>query len=252
MGALLPHLPLPLTHRLSRDLRCPPLLSLYGRLGKQQPLGARMRRSCLLASWSLPRSRCASAHLLSKAHTWANQSQIIGEQLPSQSSLPKLAKQTHCLFLGVTHTLASVQRTTREPLLQAQPPPPAAWSSSCAQLWLLTARSAAAAPRCQDLFRERAGGAKTRWAEEEEEEEGAHILEHRGNQAHLSIRLSPTALCIPASQMFNQSKCSLHLLTLLDTREVDLAPSRAKVYTRKKNSMDRNLKDIRSSSSFNF
>ena len=44
-------------------------------------------------------------------------------------------------------------------------------SSACAQLWLLTARSAAAAPRCQDLFRERAGGAKTRWAEEEEEEE---------------------------------------------------------------------------------
>ena len=218
MGALLPHLPLPLTHRLSRDLRCPPLLSLYGRLGKE-PLGARMRRSCLLASWSLPRSRCALAHLLSKAHTWANQSQIIGEQLPSQSSLPKLAKQTHCLFLGVTHTLASAQRTTREPLVQAQPPPllpkNVAWSSACAQLWLLTARSAAAAPRCQDLFRERAGGRRPGGQRRRRRRGRAHTGAS-GNQAHLSIRLSPTALCIPASQMFNQSKYSLHLLTLLD------------------------------------
>ena len=195
MGALLPHLPLPLTHRLSRDLRCPPLLSLYGRLGKQ-PLGARRQRSCLLASWSLPRSRCASAHLLSKAHTWANQSQIIGEQLPSQSSLPKLAKQTHCPFLGGTpkHLLLPkggpgnpLSKHNLPPLL----PENVAWSSACAQLWLLTARSAAAAPRCQDLFRERAGGAKTRWAEEEEEEEGAHILEHRGATKLISPSDSP-------------------------------------------------------------
>ena len=217
MGALLPHLPLPLTHRLSRDLRCPPLLSLYGRLGKQQPLGARMRRSCLLASWSLPRSRCASAHLLSKAHTWANQSQIIGEQLPSQSSLPKLAKQTHCLFLGVTHTLASVQRTTREPLVQAQPPP------------LLPKNVAYVVRLCPALVADCALGSsgtempgpvprKGRRGEDQVGRGGgggcAHILEHRGNQAHLSIRLSPTALCIPASQMFNKSKYSLHLLTL--------------------------------------
>ena len=80
-----------------------------------------------------------------------------------------------------------------------------AWSSACAQLWLLTARSAAAAPRCQDLFRERAGGAKTRWAEEEEEEEeeGAHILEHRGATKLISPSDSPQ---LPSADL--PRKCS--------------------------------------------
>ena len=213
MGALLPHLPLPLTHRLSRDLRCPPLLSLYGRLGKQ-PLGARRRRSCLLASWSLPRSRCASAHLLSKAHTWANQSQIIGEQLPSQSSLPKLAKQTHCLFLGGhPHTCFCPKEdqgtpcpSRTSPLL----PEIVAWSSACAQLWLLTARSAAAAPRCQDLFRERAGGAKTRWAEEEEEE-GARTYWSIGATKLISPSDSPQLPSAYLPRKCSTSQCTPYI-----------------------------------------
>ena len=169
-------------------------------------------------------------------------------QTSPRSSGNSFHHSRHCLNLQSRPTASSWAAPTHlllpkggpgNPLSKHNLPPllpkNVAWSSACAQLWLLTARSAAAAPRCQDLFRERAGGAKTRWAEEEEEEEeGAHILEHRGNQAHLSIRLSPTALCIPGLQMFNQSKYSLHLLTLLDTRgEADLAPSCAKAYTHK-------------------
>ena len=187
-------------------------------------------------------------------------------QTSPRSSGNSFHHSRHCLNLQSRPTASSWASPTHLLLPKGRPgnplskhnlppllPKNVAWSSACAQLWLLTARSAAAAPRCQDLFRERAGGAKTRWAEEEEEE-GAHILEHRGNQAHLSIRLSPTALCIPAYQMFNQSKYSLHLLILLDIwggRGADLAPSCAKAYTRKK-SMDRNLKDIQSTSSFDF
>ena len=149
-------------------------------------------------------------------------------QTSPRSSGNSFHHSRHCLNLQSRPTASSWAPPTHlllpkggpgNPLSKHNLPPllpkNVAWSSACAQLWLLTARSAAAAPRCQDLFRERAGGAKTRWAEEEEGEEGgAHILEHRGNQAHLSIRLSPTALCIPASRMFNQSKYSLHLLTL--------------------------------------
>ena len=144
MGGLLPSSP----HRLSRDLRCPPpsslLLSPYGRLGgkpSQWQEGDKAR-------WSLEVSRCSGAHLLTTAHTWANQSQIIWKQLAPPSQLPARAihQTLSWLRLPPTH-LSLLKRTTTPPCPSATAPPcclsvaQAPSSSARPHLWLLTARS---------------------------------------------------------------------------------------------------------------
>ena len=111
------------------------------------------------------------------------------------------------LVLGSTHALVSTQENNHTPLSKCNHPPllPQRCPSTlvvCPSPPLVAdcALRLAAAARCQDLFRERAGAG---WAGEEEEE-CAHILEHRENPAHLSTRLSPTASCIPAACHFYQ------------------------------------------------
>ena len=107
-------------------------------------------------------------------------------------------------FLAATHTLVSAQEITGTPPPSATAPPcclsvaQAPLSSARPHLWLLTARSGwqqrPDARTCSEKGQGPAG------QEEEEEEECAHILEHRENPAHLSsTRLSPTAFCIPAA-----------------------------------------------------
>ena len=92
-------------------------------------------------------------------------------QTSPRSSGNSFHHSRHCLNLQSRPTASSWAAPTHSLLPKGQPgnplskhnlppllPKNVAWSSACAQLWLLTARSAAAAPRCQDLFRERAGG----------------------------------------------------------------------------------------------
>ena len=102
------------------------------------------------------------------------------------------------LVLGSTHALFSTQENNHTPLSKCNHPPllPQRCPSTlvvCPSPPLVAdcaLRLAAAAARCQDLFRERAGG----WAGEVR----AHILEHRENPtAHLSNPDSPQP-CIPA------------------------------------------------------
>ena len=120
-------------------------------------------------------------------------------QTSPRSSGNSFHHSRHCLNLQSRPTASSWAPPKHLLLPKGQPgnplskhnlppllPKNVAWSSACAQLWLLTARSAAAAPRCQDLFRERAGGAKTRWAEEEEEE-GARTYWSIGGQPSSSL-----------------------------------------------------------------
>ena len=112
----------PPPHRLSRDLRCPPpclLLSPYGRLGRQATGKKGLGVSKMVSGRQLERSRCGEAHLLTTAHTWANQSQIIWKQLaPPSLCCPRVTYP----FLVASHTLVSAQESTT--------PPPSATAAS--------------------------------------------------------------------------------------------------------------------------
>ena len=119
-----------------------------------------------------------------------------GNSSPPHHSCPHVLSRP---FLGLRHprTIVSTQENNHTPLSKCNRPPllPQRCPSTlvvCPSPPLVAdcaLRLAAAAARCQDLFRERAGG----WAGEVR----AHILEHRENPALISpIPTLPNSLAL--------------------------------------------------------